>query len=263
MFIFLSKLLPNFVYPLGLVCIFIILALILYRKPAWQRLVLVLALVVLWLGSTRWIALGMVRSLEWRYLPMTQMPSADAIVLLGGGTESAEYPRQTVELNSSGDRVLYAAWLYKQGKAPHILLSGGLIDWLDTGSTPAEDMAVILDMMGVPKEALWLESTSRNTYENAVNSRKLLNEKGINRIILVTSALHMPRSVDLFKHQGFDVIPAPTDYSVTQAAWQRLTDPNLATQLLNLMPNIDNLSSVTRALKEYLGMLVYRLRGWM
>ena len=263
MFIFLSKLLPNFVYPLGLVCIFIILALILYRKPAWQRLVLVLALVVLWLGSTRWIALGMVRSLEWRYLPMTQMPSADAIVLLGGGTESAEYPRQTVELNSSGDRVLYAAWLYKQGKAPHILLSGGLIDWLDTGSTPAEDMAVILDMMGVPKEALWLESTSRNTYENAVNSRKFLNEKGINRIILVTSALHMPRSVDLFKHQGFDVIPAPTDYSVTQAAWQRLTDPNLATQLLNLMPSIDNLSSVTRALKEYLGMLVYRLRGWM
>jgi uncharacterized SAM-binding protein YcdF (DUF218 family) len=263
MFIFLSKLLPNFVYPLGLVCIFIILALILYRKPAWQRLVLVLALVVLWLGSTRWIALGMVRSLEWRYLPMTQMPSADAIVLLGGGTESAEYPRQTVELNSSGDRVLYAAWLYKQGKAPHILLSGGLIDWLDTGSTPAEDMAVILDMMGVPKEALWLESTSRNTYENAVNSRKFLNEKGINRIILVTSALHMPRSVDLFKHQGFDVIPAPTDYSVTQAAWQRLTDPNLATQFLNLMPNIDNLSSVTRALKEYLGMLVYRLRGWM
>jgi len=223
----------------------------------------VLALVVLWLGSTRWIALGMVRSLEWRYLPMTQMPSADAIVLLGGGTESAEYPRQTVELNSSGDRVLYAAWLYKQGKAPHILLSGGLIDWLDTGSTPAEDMAVILDMMGVPKEALWLESTSRNTYENAVNSRKFLNEKGINRIILVTSALHMPRSVDLFKHQGFHVIPAPTDYSVTQAAWQRLTDPNLATQLLNLMPNIDNLSSVTRALKEYLGMLVYRLRGWM
>ena len=263
MFIFLSKLLPNFVYPLGLVCIFIILALILYRKPAWQRLVLLLALVVLWLGSTRWIALGMVRSLEWRYLPMTQMPSADAIVLLGGGTESAEYPRQTVELNSSGDRVLYAAWLYKQGKAPHILLSGGLIDWLDTGNTPAEDMAVILDMMGVPKEALWLESTSRNTYENAVNSRKFLNEKGINRIILVTSALHMPRSVDLFKHQGFDVIPAPTDYSVTQAAWQRLTDPNLATQLLNLMPNIDNLSSVTRALKEYLGMLVYRLRGWM
>jgi len=263
MFIFLSKLLPNFVYPLGLVCIFIILALILYRKPAWQRLVLVLALVVLWLGSTRWIALGMVRSLEWRYLPMTLMPSADAIVLLGGGTESAEYPRQTVELNSSGDRVLYAAWLYKQGKAPHILLSGGLIDWLDTGNTPAEDMAVILDMMGVPKEALWLESTSRNTYENAVNSRKFLNEKGINRIILVTSALHMPRSVDLFKHQGFDVIPAPTDYSVTQAAWQRLTDPNLATQLLNLMPNIDNLSSVTRALKEYLGMLVYRLRGWM
>jgi uncharacterized SAM-binding protein YcdF (DUF218 family) len=263
MFIFLSKLLPNFVYPLGLVCIFIILALILYRKPAWQRLVLVLALVVLWLGSTRWIALGMVRSLEWRYLPITQMPSADAIVLLGGGTESAEYPRQTVELNSSGDRVLYAAWLYRQGKAPHILLSGGLIEWLDTGSTPAEDMAVILDMMGAPKEAIWLESTSRNTYENAVNSFKFLNEKGINRIILVTSALHMPRSVDLFKHQGFDVIPAPTDYSVTQAAWQRLTDPNLATQLLNLMPNIDNLSSVTRALKEYLGMLVYRLRGWM
>jgi len=91
----------------------------------------------------------------------------------------------------------------------------------------------------------------------------LLSAKGIQRIILVTSAEHMTRAVGLFRHQGFEVIPAPTDYSVTQDDWKQLTEPNLATQIYNLLPSASYLSSVSSSLKEYLGMLVYRLRGWM
>jgi hypothetical protein len=67
----------------------------------------------------------------------------------------------------------------------------------------------------------------------------------------------------LFEKQGFDVIPAPADYNITQAGWDRLWDRNLTTQLFNLLPSGTNLNSTTSALKEYIGILIYGLRGWL
>jgi len=71
----------------------------------------------------------------------------------------------------------------------------------------------------------------------------------------------MPRAVHIFEAQGFEVIPAPTDYSITEASWQQLWSPNLAAQLINFFPTASNLSGTTGALKEYLGMLFYTLQG--
>jgi uncharacterized SAM-binding protein YcdF (DUF218 family) len=262
MFVYLSKLLPPLVYPLGLACALLVVALLL-RKPRLRTAALLLALALLVVGGNRWVALGLARSLEWRYLPQGELPEADAIVVLGGGTLSALYPRQMVEVDQAGDRLIYAARLYHQGKADHLLLSGGRIDWISTGAPPAEDMAMILDILGVPRQAMWLESESLNTYENALNARHFLEPLGVQRIILVTSASHMPRSVALFTRQGFDVIPAPADFTVTQAGWDDLKSGGLATQLLSLLPSAENLGLTTRMLKEYFGMLVYRLNGWM
>lgn len=263
MFVYLSKLLPLLVYPLGMTFLLVFLALCLGRRPRAQRAVLIAALLLLWASSNRWTSLWLARTLEWRYLPPPDIPPAEVIVVLGGGTESAEFPRSGVELNSAGDRVLHAARLYQQGKAHHLLLSGGRIEWREEASTPAEDMAWLLRSIGIPQEVLWLETTSRNTYENALNCRQILEAKGIQRIILVTSALHMPRAVALFEHQGLEVIPAPTDFKVTQENWQALQQASLPVQLLNLLPSADNLSSVTSTLKEYLGIWTYSLRGWM
>jgi len=263
MFLVLSKILPPFVYPLGLACLLIVLALFLRRRLKWQKAFLVLALLLLWAGGTRWVAWGLTCSLEWRYLPPEEIPQAQVAVILGGATHSALYPRPLVEVNGAGDRVLYALWLYQQGKAEHLLLSGGSIDWLSADENPAQDMATLLEMMGVPQGAIWLESESRNTYENAVYAKEFLEARGIEKVILVTSALHMPRSVALFEAQGLEVISAPTDYNVTQPGWEHLKQPNLAAQLYNLLPSAENLSLTTRALKEYLGLLAYRLRGWL
>lgn len=263
MFVFLSKFLPLFVYPLGLACLLLIAALIFQRRARLRNILIVLAVMILWIGSNRWVASALIRSLEWQYLPLANIPPADAIVVLGGGTDAPEYPRPSVELNGAGDRVLYAARLYKEGKAPHILLSGGYITWMGSkATTPAQDMAEILGVMGIPQEALWLQGASQNTHEDALYSSQMLKEKGIRRVILVTSAIHMPRAVPLFQHEGIEVIPAPTDYSITQAEWQDLTRGSLAEQLINLMPNSSYLRSTSTALKEYLGMFVYRLAGW-
>jgi uncharacterized SAM-binding protein YcdF (DUF218 family) len=263
MFVFLSKLLPLFVYPLGLSCILLIAALILRNKNQLRNLLIVMTVVILWLSSTSVISNALAKSLEWQYLPPKEVPISDVVVVLGGGTEAAIYPRPGVEINSAGDRVLYAAQLYKEGKVQHILLTGGEIDWLNsTSSTPAEEMATILKSMGIPEDALWLETRSQNTYENALYSKQLLDEKGISKIILITSAMHMPRAVALFQKQGLDVIPVPVDYSVTQADVQ-IDNTDLIGQFIGLLPSTGSLNTTTNALKEYLGILTYRLQGWL
>jgi uncharacterized SAM-binding protein YcdF (DUF218 family) len=262
MFFFLSKFLPPFIYPLGLACLLVIAALLLTRRRRWQQACLLLALGLLWLGGNRWVSLELARSLEWRYLPPEEIPQADAIVLLGGGTLPAEYPRTLVEVGEAGDRVIYAAWLYNQGKAEHILSSGGLADWSSRQRTPAEDMQFLLEMMGVPPDAIWLQPDSLNTLEDALFSARILREQGAEKILLVTSATHMPRSVRLFEAQGFEVIPAPTDFVVTQSAEKEAGQSDWRAHLINLLPSAENLALTTKVLKEYIGIFVYDLRGW-
>lgn len=264
MVLFLSKFLPLLIYPLGLASLCLVLALILRRQRSWQTTLLVVAFAVLWLGGNRFVTMALVSSLERQNLPPAQLPDKSVVVVLGGGTKAGVAPRPIDELNEAGDRVLYAAWLYKQGKAARLLLSGGNAPWSNLAQTPpeAEVMASILEIMGVPKAALWLESNSRNTEENAVECRKVLDREGIHSIILVTSALHMPRAMRLFTQQGLQVIPAPTDFMVTDDDWAYYTQPSIEVQLMNLLPSADDLQLTSRAMKEQLGALFYQLRGW-
>lgn len=264
MFVYLSKLLPLFIYPLGLVALIILVVLIVEKRNRFPRGLLIVALIILWLASNRWVSYGLARSLEWRNLPPEEFPSAEVIVLLGGGTEPGDPPRPMAEVNAAGDRLLYAAKLYQQGAAPVILVSGGNVDFSsDRNTTPAEEMTELLGLMGVPANAIWQQPESQNTYEDALYSAEILAEHGIDEVILITSALHMPRSKALFEQQGITVIPAPTDFTVTEHNWRTTFDPRLGEFVIYVMPNASALNLTTNVLKEYIGMLVYSLRGWM
>jgi len=264
MCIFLSKLLPLFVYPLGFSSVVLLLAIFAARDDRARRRLVGIALFVLWLSSTTGFSNLLARSLEWRHSAPEEVPAADVIIVLGGATEPAVHPRPSVEVNSAGDRVLYAAQLFREGKAPRILLSGGEIAWLNgSPSTPAENMAAILTAIGVPEEALILEKESQNTYENAVNSAALLSENEIETVLLVTSAMHMPRAVALFEKQGVEVTPVPVDFTVTEPVSSNGTSGDFARKLIDILPQAGNLGLTTRAIKEYLGLLVYRLQGWL
>ena len=263
MFVFLSKLLPLFAYPLGLCCALLIVALIFNKRRRLRNGLIIAAVAILWMLSNRWVDLALTRSLEWQFLPAQGAPKAEAIVVLGGGTYPAQYPRPTTEMSGAGDRVFYAAHLYRDGRAPLVMLSGGTIEWMgNTASTPASEMADIITFIGVPSSALLLEDKSQNTHEDAVMSAEMLKAKGIHRILLVTSAIHMPRALAVFKKQGLEVIPAPTDFKVTQAVWDGLLHGSLESDIINVLPDASDLGSVTNALKEYIGLFVYRLMGW-
>ena len=264
MFIFLSKLLPLFVYPLGFASVVLLLAIFAARDDRARKRLVGIALFVLWLSSTTGFSNLLARSLEWRHTAPDEIPAADVIIVLGGGTEPAVYPRPSVEVNSAGDRVLYAAQLFREGKAPRVLLSGGEIAWLNGSvSTPAENMAAILTGIGVPEEALILDNQSKNTYENAVNSAEILAENELETVLLVTSAMHMPRAIALFEKQGVEVIPVPVDFTVTESVSVEGSNGDFARKLIDILPQSGNLGLTTRAIKEYIGLLVYRLQGWL
>src|SRR5690606_3989740 len=110
----------------------------------------------------------------------------------------------------SADRVWHAARLYHAGKAQRLLLSGGTVRTGD--GSEAEAMRRLLLDLGVPDEALGLEDASVNTSSNAARTAELLRAAGIDHILLVTSALHMPRARAAFERTGLTVFPAPTDF---------------------------------------------------
>ncbi|MDX2271693.1 MAG: YdcF family protein [Cyanobacteriota bacterium] len=264
MFLLFSKILPPLVYPLGLACLLITAALACLLRPQGSRLwairFLVAALLILYLSSNGWVSRALVRSLEWRYLPLHDIPTADAIVVLGGGTRPQIPPRPYLDVTDAGDRILYGAYLWQQGKAPWLIMSGGRLEWLGEGGSPESvDMARLAEAMGVATSAILQDPASLNTYQNAVNVKTLLQTHDLHRIILVTSALHMPRSLGIFSKLGIPTIPAPTDYLTSQ----RQNRKGIPGVLVDLLPSAEALQATNRALKEYVGWLVYRLKGWL
>jgi uncharacterized SAM-binding protein YcdF (DUF218 family) len=258
---FIDKFLPLFVYPAGLASLLLLTALIFWQRRRFSRTLVWAAFAIIFLAGNRWVSMSLVRSLERQYPPLAAGTSADGIVLLGGGTDPLQPPRQMVETNGAGDRVYYTARLYRQGAAPRILVSGGNIDWQgEVATTPAEDMRDILVFTGVPADVIVLQGASANTAQDAQYSAELIRQQGWEKVILVTSAMHMPRSVWLFQQAGIQVIPAPTDYTITDQGWQDLFSTGWENILINLLPTSANLKSTTSAEKEYIGMLMNLLR---
>lgn len=265
MFLFLSKLLPLLIYPLGAAIALLIVAFILLLKKrkriCWAQGAIILAILLLWGSSNPWVATQLLKSLEWQYLPTAPLPTAEAIVVLGGATQPQIFPRPWVDLNEGGDRILHGIQLYKAKKAPLLILSGGLVNWRENSRSEAEAMRQIAVALGVPESDILKDSTSLNTHQNAVNVKAILDQMNIHRILLVTSAFHMPRSIAIFRRLGIETISAPTDFSVTEETIAEISGSYQAIAL-SLLPSSRHLDRVTRALKEYLGIWIYRLRGW-
>lgn len=272
MFLFLSKLLPLFFYPLGLSCALMVAALVLLsmRRGRWAAWAVALALVILWTAANGWVAVVLTRSLESRALVLQQqtggsgdLPRADAIVVLGGGIKSTEPPRPWIDLADEGDRTLYAVKLYRDRKAPKLIFSGGRIAWRGGGGQPeSAAMAELAGVMGVPSEDMLQDPNSLNTRQNAEEVKKILERERLRRVLLVTSAMHMPRSIAIFRKLGIEAIAAPTDFLFSdQDERERRSSPEGIA--LNFLPDADNLRATTRAIKEYVGMVAYWLRGWI
>ena len=184
------------------------------------------------------------------------LPAADAIVVLGGGINPIRGDMIYPNLSDSTDRIWHAARLYHAGKAPLIIASSGNVWGRPGQQTKADAMRMLLNALGVPDDAILLEASSRNTRQNAVFTEKLATSRGIRQVLLVTSYWHLRRAEAAFKHVGLDVIPAAADHLRSpRTGFRRL-------RVSSFLPSARILRSNSRFIKEYLGYLVYRLRGW-
>lgn len=215
---------------------------------------LVFSILWLWGWSTFGASNAVLGSLMDRYpiRPAEAFPTADAIVVLGGGVSPISHDRIHPNLTRDADRVWHAARLHRAGKAALIIASGGDV-WNLSRQSEADAMRDLLTALGVPDEAVVTEGGSRTTRQNALLSAGVAADRGIERVLLVTSAWHMPRAAAAFRRAGLDVIPAPTDDErVRDLPW-----------VLKILPDTDALALSTLAYREYIGLLIYRLRGWI
>ena len=193
------------------------------------------------------IANALARTLEPAPLRADAMKSAQAIVILGGGRNrgAPEWGGETVN-QFTLQRLRYAARLARESGLP-LYVTGGKPD----GGEFAEGTlmgAVLARELAVPVR--WIDTAADSTRENALMAAKDLKPQRIERVVLVTSALHMPRSQRAFERAGFSVIPAATDY-----VGQRPFAP------YQLVPGPGALHQSHQALREWLSDLYYTIRG--
>ncbi len=257
---FLYNILLKLLYPTSLAVVFLLGSALFRNRKIVHRIFFWTGLAFLLVCGNGRVSGWMIKRLESQYPPSDPVPMADCIVVLSGGTVSKVPPRPSIEINRGGNRVLYAARLYRDGKAPLVVCTGGLATAGPDPRAYADDMAELLEFFGVPKSAILTERKAENTHEHAQNLEELLEQKKLKRILLVTSAIHMPRSIAVFKRlcPGREFIPAPTDFRVTVGfpkPWYH--------RLVGFIPTPKNFDDFSEASHEYLGMLYYQMKGWL
>lgn len=249
----LSKLFGMLTSPLNLLVLCLVGLSVLSFTP-WKRLqgrlLVLLTLGLLVVASIPWASL-IIRPLEDRF-PVPALPrSVTGIVVLGGALDPVvSASRDQVAANSAVERVTTMISLGRRYPQARLIFSGG------SGSLTAQEFKEapvarrFMDELGFDTSRVVFEDQSRNTWENAVFSKQLIAPQPGETWVLVTSALHLPRSVGAFRAAGWSVIPYPVDYTTAgrEGGWS--FDPGSA------------FSGLNGGLHEWLGLAYYRWRGW-
>jgi uncharacterized SAM-binding protein YcdF (DUF218 family) len=240
--------------PVSLILLCVLGMLLRRRWPRFGIALLLGTLIFTLLISTRIGASLFITPLEKMNVPFsparehdTPANNAQAIVVLGGGriADAPEYGGRDIPSSIELQRLHYAARLHRQTGLP-ILVTGGRPD----GSTESEAAIMARTLRtdyAVPVK--WLEEESDNTAQNAQFSARLLRESRVQRILLVTDAIHMERARRIFAMTGLNVVPAPTIF--THMSRFSLDD---------FLPKTVWLQRTSYAMHEWIGLAWYQLR---
>lgn len=210
---YLNKIVGAFLNPLGIGLLFALLSLAAllikklrpFRSPSFSAALLVLSILWLWFWSTGAAGAWLGLSLEREFPPQQaeSLPTAAAIIVLGGGVTAATNGCFYSDMANAADRVWHGARLFKAGKAPKVFV------------TCQGDIPLLVDF-GVPREAISGPSGARNTEEEARFIARTIKSSGPSRphVLLVTSAWHMRRAKLMFDRYatGVEIVPAPADH---------------------------------------------------
>lgn len=254
----LSSFLVLMIVPLNLALFLLGLGIVFYLFRIRRFALLLILLGALWLGA--WslpitsIKVGSFLEEQYAVSSVDELPNADAIVVLGGNTggNRRNWFAAEIDSGSAHRRVDTAKALYQAGKAPKIIVSGGANEG---DISEARGMEFALRNLGVPADAIIREDFSRTTRENALFTQRTMASHQIHSLLVVTSALHMPRAMGVFNHLGISAVAAPNPPQIVLPK----DDPDFNP----FLPNLRALAASRSIIKEYLGYWVYRFRGWI
>lgn len=189
--------------------------------------------------------------LEQRHAIPTEVETPSGIILLGGG-EEARLAQDTglPEFNEAGDRVLYTLVLARQFPEAPVHFTGSSASLINREGSGGHAMSALFELAGIEEDRVVIEYQARNTAENAAFLAEMVDDPSAGPWLLVTSAFHMPRSVETFCAAGWrGLIPYPVDVRTGDPVWR---------------PNWDfagHIRDINIALKEWMGLFVYRFTG--
>jgi uncharacterized SAM-binding protein YcdF (DUF218 family) len=255
MFFITSQILQFMFAPLTWIIALLLLAVFLKNKK-WSRRCLIYAVIVTLFFTNCFIAAEFTRL--WEY-PITQDKDLDttydAGIVLGGGmvTIDTHYDRMT--FRNSVDRILQGVSLYKTGRIKKILISSGSGSLIFRNMLEASLLKRYLITIGIPDSVILTDTTSDNTYQNAVNSAKILHKEfPSGKFLLITSSFHMRRALKCFIKAGIDATPYSTDIK---------TGENRAFDIVSfLVPNTGALDTWNHLIHEWVGYLAYDAWGY-
>ncbi|MCW0001301.1 YdcF family protein [Pararhizobium sp. YC-54] len=250
-----SKLFWLLAQPLSLVFLLLILSFLLaaagFRRP--YRFLSGLAATLLFLILFTSTGAVVLQGLENRILRPATLPAGlSCIIILGGSFENEVIAKRGgMEFNQAADRFVEGLKLAQSYPSARILVSGGDGSFSGQYDGDARTSKTFFSTFGVAPERLIRDDRSRTTFENAANTKQLLEANGLSNCALITSAFHMPRSVGLFRKLGIAVTPWPVDYRTSGELTLGLdfSQPALNAQL------------TTTALREWTGLIAYFIGG--
>jgi uncharacterized SAM-binding protein YcdF (DUF218 family) len=254
MFFILSKTVGYLTRPLVVILLLFIFS-VLTRSKIWKRRLFIAALASLLFCSNEFISNEVMRLWELPPTPFSEIRKSYQVgILLTGVTKSNFSPNDRVYFQRSSDRVTHTLQLYKLGHIKKILISGGSGTIMER-TKEADELSLVLQMMGVPREDLIIENQSDNTYQSAVAVKKMIDGTYTSEeCLLITSGYHMRRSRACFKKAGLDIDTFSVDF---------LSNKRAFTPDVLLVPKIESIAAWQVLSKEWVGMLAYKIAGYI
>ncbi len=254
----LSKILWGLFSPGNLILLGVTLGLLAMYLP-WQRMrrlgqgILVLILCLMLAAAILPIGNWLILPLEDRFSRPTTLPDrVDGIVALGGAIHlSRSVARGSAQLNQHAERMIAFADLGRRFPQARMIFAGGSGSLRDQVHKESDFAPGLMIELGIAPERVVFERDSRNTYENALYTKRLADPRPGEVWLLVTSAFHMPRAVGVFRQAGWAVVPYPVDY--------QSEGPDGAGLGFDLA---GGLHLIDLAVHEWVGLGAYRAFGW-
>jgi uncharacterized SAM-binding protein YcdF (DUF218 family) len=256
-FYVLSKILDILLSPLSWALLFCLYALRRKRHPLGRRArrwPALAAALVLYVFSIEPVANGLTASLETPDATRVRADvTYDAVALLGGVVDDrATFSHGQRAYNDNVERLLVTYDLLRSGRARFAVISGGAVDATRAEIVEARVLGEQLVDWGIAPERVIVEDQAKNTRENAVYIAKIARERNWREILMVTSAMHVPRALDCFRAVSLRVDVMPVDYRSYDA--RRFAS--------SWLPRATFLAQSAAAIREITGRVIYRARGY-